>query len=46
MSGQRGFGDPSQRGVPSEQDEGSTDVKVLAEQLGELARSLQTYSRH
>ncbi len=43
MSGQRGFGDPSQRGLPSEQDEGSTDVNALAEQLGELARSLQSY---
>jgi transcriptional regulator with GAF, ATPase, and Fis domain len=37
----RGYGDPSHRGMPSEQDEGTADVNVLADQLGELARSLQ-----
>jgi len=43
MSGKRGFGDPSNRGMPSELDEGTADANVLAEQLGELARSLQSY---
>jgi transcriptional regulator with GAF, ATPase, and Fis domain len=38
-----GSGDTSERGMPSEQDEGSTDENELAEQLGELARSLQSY---
>ena len=41
MSGKRDYGDPSNRGMPSEQDEGTADVNVLADQLGELARSLQ-----
>ena len=42
MSGKRGYGDPSNRGMPSELDEGTADANVLAEQLGELARSLQS----
>jgi transcriptional regulator with GAF, ATPase, and Fis domain len=37
----RGYGDPSNRGMPSEQDQGTADVNELADQLGELARSLQ-----
>jgi transcriptional regulator with GAF, ATPase, and Fis domain len=43
MTGKRGFGDPSNRGMPSELDEGTADANVLAEQLGALARSLQSY---
>lgn len=41
MSSNRAYGDPSNRGMPSEQDEGTADANVLADQLGELARSLQ-----
>ena len=43
MSGKRVQGDASDRGMPSEQDEGTADLNVLADQLGELARSLQSY---
>jgi len=42
VSGRRSYGDPSSRGVPSEQDEGTADVNVVADQMGELARSLQS----
>ena len=39
MCSKRGYGDPSHRGMPSEQDEGTADVNVLADQLGELKKS-------
>jgi hypothetical protein len=42
LSAKRGFGDASHRGMPSQLDEGTADVNVVAEQLGELARSLQS----
>jgi hypothetical protein len=41
VSEKRGYGDPSNRGMPSQQDEGTADANVLADQQGELARSLQ-----
>ncbi len=43
MTGKRVYGDPSKRGMPSEQDEGTAEVNVVADQLGELARSLQSH---
>lgn len=43
MPKERGFGDKSSRGLPSGQDGGTADLKVVADQLGELARSLQAY---
>src|SRR3954468_13230633 len=42
LTAKRRFGDPSHRGMPSELDEGTADANVVAEQLGELARSLQS----
>ena len=43
MAEKRTFGDASSRGLPSEQDEGTAVVNVLADELGELPRSLQSH---
>ena len=43
MAGRRAYGDPSNGVVPSAQDAGTADVNVVADQMGALARSLQSH---